>query len=154
MLRNVLVCMSGCLLLIAAGCAALSGENAGAAKGGGQAVIDLGNGVLQDTTTGLMWQAEKSPLFSDLEEARKYVAELRLGGFNDWRLPTIYELYEFNFTFDFKKTTKVNVDRKGSYWSAKEEGGGDVGAWEVEDQCELERSYVKYTKGYVRAVRL
>ena len=64
--------------------------------------IDNGDGTVTDTVTGLMWQ--KSPdLNGDgvinvndkltYDEALARAGMLRLGGYTDWRLPTIKELY-------------------------------------------------------------
>jgi len=153
MLKKMLFLMVSVLLGLSSGCAGVSNNNVGSGHTSGQAMVDLGNGVLKDAASGLMWQAEKGPVFTNVEDAKKYVAGLQLNGFSDWRLPSIYELYDFNFAFDFKDTGDISVDRKGAYWSASEEDGSGVGAWEVGDQCEVERNYVKYAKGRVRAVR-
>ncbi len=63
---------------------------------------DNGNGTVTDNHTGLMWS--KTPdldqngtiTYEDkvtYEQAKSYIAQLNLGGHNDWRLPTIKELY-------------------------------------------------------------
>ncbi len=63
---------------------------------------DNGNSTVTDLVTGLMWQ--KSPdmdgngiiNYSDkmfFDEALAYAASFNLAGYNDWRLPTIKELY-------------------------------------------------------------
>ena len=55
---------------------------------------DNGDGTVSDLNTGLMWQ--KTPDFDNLktwEEAGTYAENLELAGFDDWRLPTIKELY-------------------------------------------------------------
>lgn len=61
---------------------------------------DNGDGTVTDLNTGLMWQ--KTP---DLESEKTYSEALdgaksfRLGGYSDWRLPNIKELYSL---MDFK----------------------------------------------------
>jgi hypothetical protein len=146
--RNVIILTLAGLLLSAllAGCA---GRGSGKA-----AIVDLGNGIYEVPSSGRLWQAAKSgESFATLEEAQQYVARLDLGGYTDWRLPTIYELYDLYLISDLKKAGAVELDLKGNYWSGEKDGEGMVGAWELGDQCDPERRYYEKKKGYVRAVR-
>lgn len=58
--------------------------------------VDMGNGIINDTISGLMWTQKDS--FVDLghsvnwHDANNYVSNLTTGGYSDWRLPTILEL--------------------------------------------------------------
>ena len=53
---------------------------------------DNGDGTVTDLNTGLMWQqAFADPML--FEDADGYASNLRLGGYDDWRVPTIKELY-------------------------------------------------------------
>ncbi|WP_405571099.1 DUF1566 domain-containing protein [Winogradskyella sp. Asnod2-B02-A] len=54
---------------------------------------DNKNGTVTDLNTGLMWQ--KTPDFNrhNFYEAFDYVDDLEIGGYTDWRMPTIKELY-------------------------------------------------------------
>lgn len=54
---------------------------------------DTGDGTLTDTVTGLMWQQGHHEERVDWYTARQACAETRLGGFDDWRLPSIRELF-------------------------------------------------------------
>jgi len=59
---------------------------------------DNGDGTVTDKVTGLMWQQDMGRKMT-MAEAKKKVQELNLGGYNDWRIPNIKELYsliEFN----------------------------------------------------------
>ncbi len=47
----------------------------------------MGNGLCFDQATGLMWQIERGKRFSDINEMKKYLAGLQLGGFTNWYLP-------------------------------------------------------------------
>ncbi len=114
---------------------------------------DLGNGICHDTVAGLMWQKEKSPTIKSFAEAQLYVKSLNLGGYTDWRLPTVYELYDLNYLFDLHLNGNCNLDREGKYWSGEKDGEGLAGAWEISDQCDPERKYYPGTHGAVRAVR-
>lgn len=58
-----------------------------------------GKAVVKDEATGLFWQRAGSPGRLTFEEAHGYVSELRqtaLGGFSDWRLPTLEEALSLN----------------------------------------------------------
>lgn len=94
---------------------------------------DNGDGTVTDLNTGLMWQ--KTPDFKrhKFDEAREYVDDLETGGYTDWRLPTIKELYSlahFNGELvpDGKSTPYIDTkyfdfkyDRllfAGQYWSS------------------------------------
>lgn len=119
----------------------------------GAEIVDLGNGIVQEATSGRMWQKERSRSFRSLEEAQEYAAKLRLGGYTDWRLPTVYELYDLHYLFDLKKAEGLEMKLEGNYWSGEQDGEGMVGSWEIGDQCEPERQYFKKSWGYVRVVR-
>jgi len=49
----------------------------------------------QDGNTGLIWQDNKAVAQNEMmqEEAIAYCEELKLDGFEDWRLPTLKEAY-------------------------------------------------------------
>ncbi|RMF93074.1 MAG: DUF1566 domain-containing protein, partial [Planctomycetota bacterium] len=53
---------------------------------------DNGDGTITDLVTGLMWQKDPGEK-KTYAEAVAGAAECRLGGYDDWRLPTIKELY-------------------------------------------------------------
>jgi len=91
--------------------------------------------IATDSVTGLMWQDEP---YGDAEEeayltgsttqkvgtweyAKGHCTTLTLGGYHDWRLPTIYEL--LTLSDDTKLTAPYVVEgisnlSSGSYWSA------------------------------------
>ena len=59
---------------------------------------DNGDGTVSDLNTGLMWQKTTDATSDSLEgrvtwyEAEEYAKNLRLGGYSDWRVPSIKEL--------------------------------------------------------------
>jgi len=64
--------------------------------------------MIRDTSTGLMW--EDTPHVRETKitqpHAKEYCSELRLGGFEDWRLPTIHELLTIvDYRREFKQKT-------------------------------------------------
>ena len=114
---------------------------------------DLGNGICLDTVTGTMWQKVPSERINSLDEARNYAANVKLGGHQDWRLPSIYELYDINYIYDLRQGEGCPIEREGSYWSDEKDGEGMAGAWEIADQCDPERQYFPNSKGRVRVIR-
>lgn len=115
----------------------------------------LNDQVCRDNLSGQMWRIEKSKQkVSSLAEAEAFIARLnQTTEYKDWRLPTIYELYELNYLIDLHQGGDCLLDRDGHYWSGKKDGDGMVGAWEIADQCDPARQYFPGGKGYVRAVR-
>ena len=53
---------------------------------------DNGNGTVTDRLTGLVWQKADGGEMT-WEKAKAYAADLKLGGRDDWRLPTSMELF-------------------------------------------------------------
>ena len=53
---------------------------------------DLGNGIIKDNVTGLMWQKATATGTYTWQQAVDYCNNLSLGGYTDWYLPTILEL--------------------------------------------------------------
>jgi len=54
---------------------------------------DNGDGTVTDNNTGLMWQQTPETNKMTYIEAVEYVENLELGGYTDWRLPTIKESF-------------------------------------------------------------
>jgi hypothetical protein len=52
-----------------------------------------GDGTVNDLNTGLMWQQVPSSRGFSWKEAVEYCNELELGGYDDWRIPTLKELF-------------------------------------------------------------
>ncbi len=55
-------------------------------------VYEVKEDVVTDTKTGLMWQRKDAGKSMTHKEAVEYCEALKLGGYDDWRLPTIDEL--------------------------------------------------------------
>ncbi|MEM5948444.1 DUF1566 domain-containing protein [Spirochaetia bacterium 38H-sp] len=53
---------------------------------------DNGDGTVTDLVTGLMWEADMGEKMT-FDEAQEKAKTSRLGGYDDWRIPTIKELY-------------------------------------------------------------
>ncbi|MCP5106860.1 MAG: DUF1566 domain-containing protein [bacterium] len=52
-----------------------------------------GDGTVTDLNTGLMWQKAPDFVKRTVAEAGQYAESLSLAGYNDWRVPTIKELF-------------------------------------------------------------
>lgn len=57
------------------------------------AYADNGDGTVSDQVTGLTWSKAVDPEKVTLAEALRIADTLTLGGYTDWRVPTIKELY-------------------------------------------------------------
>ncbi len=57
---------------------------------------DNGDGTVTDEVTGLMWQQTPTSGSISWEEANEYCESLELAGYDDWRMPTLKELYSFS----------------------------------------------------------
>ncbi len=63
---------------------------------------DHEDGTVTDRVTGLMWSKGVDLQKVSLKEAEKLAGSLRLGGYDDWRVPTVKELYSL---VDFRGVT-------------------------------------------------
>jgi hypothetical protein len=153
------------------GTASNIGKNGGSyvrAIRGGQAgsLGNLVNGTITDTSTGLMWQQAGSSDPMNWEQALAYCEELNLGGYTDWRLPTIKELLSIadysrynpaiNTTYFPGTVSFLNWSTTNSslYWSSTTDAATTYFAWGVSFYYGFNYSGNKsYENGYVRAVR-
>ena len=53
---------------------------------------DASEGMWKDGATGLTWAVKDNGSSVNMNQAGEYCSNLRLGGFSDWRLPSIDEL--------------------------------------------------------------
>jgi len=110
------------------------------------------NGIVTDSTSGLEWEAEPAgPL--TWQEAMDYAATLRLGGHDDWRVPTIEELLTL---VDYSRVNPAtDLPRMPSewFWSSSSYAGSASTAWDVLFSPGLVNRYDKTNTYYVRCVR-
>lgn len=111
--------------------------------------------ICQEVKSGKMWQVDKKGGFSSLSEAERYAADLQLGGYNDWRLPTKEELFNLSHIFFWKRNNDCVMNRRGEYWTVSQKHEASLGHWEIDFACGPEYNYFKsiQPKGNVRAVR-
>jgi hypothetical protein len=73
---------------------------------------DNGDGTVTDLSTGLMWQKTPPNEHYTWDQAATYAEKLQLAGHDDWRMPTIKELYclvDFSGTMR-TRTPYINTD--------------------------------------------
>jgi len=142
------------LLFFLSGCEAHKATPSNAETETDAKLMDLGNGICRDASSGLMWVTQKSDYLLTAEEAKVYADQLELAGYDDWRLPTKNELYHLHDIFYWKKNGNCRMQTSGSYWYESEEENTAAGYWETYYLCSPEYKFVKTPdKGMVRAVR-
>ena len=138
-----------------AGCAAKENAQVSSEDGSDGFLRPLGQGICQDVRNGRMWQVERGGKFHSSQEAQQYVANLRLGGHSDWRMPTQAELFDLYYIYFWHNNGDCDLENKGNYWAMDDQGNPTVGHWETYYLCGPNFKYNESLrrKGYVRAVR-
>lgn len=101
------------LALALNGCAGSTEKSTSKNFFSGDRLVAIGNGICQDTKTGKMWQTGRSKKIGSLAEAKGYASALDAGGYEDWRLPTVTELYSLYMTFDLHQNSTCNLQAEG-----------------------------------------
>ncbi|WP_405604729.1 DUF1566 domain-containing protein [Polaribacter sp. Asnod1-A03] len=116
----------------------LYGQDANYLKGKEMSFKKNEDGTVSDLNSGLMWQEIPTTQGFDWQGAKEYVENLELGGYNDWRMPTLKELYSISDfskgwpylnTSCFSLVNNKHVDKSEQYWADNpyightEEGG-------------------------------
>ena len=120
---------------------------------------DTGNGIIKDDATGLMWQKATAPGTYTWDEARAYCSALALGGYTDWRLPTLEELYglvekSIPPPGPMINTAYFPISRSGNYWTSSLFSPGADFAFYVDfGYGNVFDGHYKNFKYFVRAVR-
>lgn len=102
------------------------GQDANYTSGAKMSYTNNGDSTITDNNTGLMWQQIPSSKPMTWEEAKKYCEELTLGGYTDWRMPSVKELYSIsNFAYgwpyidtNFFSLVQEELTKDEQYWSS------------------------------------
>jgi hypothetical protein len=116
---------------------------------------DNSDGTVTDKVTDLMWQQAGSSSNLTWEQSLAYCENLNLGGYTDWRLPTIKELRSL---VDFSRySPSINTtffpDTQTFYCSSTTYTKDTYNAWGVYFNDGYDGYGSKVNGGYVRAVR-
>ncbi len=125
------------------------------------------NGILTNHLTGIMWQDTQivtkrwvtivnfnNGNYSDTsgDTAATYCEELTLGGYNDWKLPTIYELFDVREEYFLNSTPTGQSYQEKSMWTQNEITKNSDAEWTIL-QNEIFTSHAKKTRVGVRCIR-
>jgi hypothetical protein len=97
-----------------------------------QASEPVPKGVFVDPKTKLMWTKKDNGLHVNWFSASEYAERLRLGGYEDWRLPTVEELeslYDPKNPGEFKVKPPVQLANR-FVWGVKQEGTGSASSFD------------------------
>ncbi|MCP3851968.1 MAG: DUF1566 domain-containing protein [Gammaproteobacteria bacterium] len=105
---------------------------------------DNHNGTITDNVTGLIWQKEMGKKLT-YQEAFKKAEGLTLGGYTDWRVPSIKELYSLiQFTGSVKGQKAINPFIDTKYFN-QPLGNSNKGEREIDAQTWSSTEYVGKT---------
>ncbi len=116
------------------------------------------NTMVKDIKNGLMW--EDTPHVQETKitqpRAMKYCSKLKIGEFNDWRLPTIQELLTI---VDYKRINPAlikefsYIEKESYYWSNTLVADADDEFWGVNFKRGASSKASEYYDRYARCVR-
>ena len=113
---------------------AFYGQDASYLKGKTMMYIDNADSTISDENTGLMWEEIPIPDGLTWDEAVLYCENLKLAGYDDWRMPSLKELFsisDFGRGWPYIDTTYFKlasgiVDKSEQFWSSNKYVGSTV----------------------------
>lgn len=149
----------------------LYGQDASYLAGDEMNYQDNDDGTITDLNTGLMWQQTPSSEDFTWQEAVDYCQELELADYEDWRIPSLKELFSISdfalgwpylntdyFDLASGQVTKDEQFWSGNYYVGVTVEGGSASAFGVNHVTGHIKAYSAEARGpeggkYVRAVR-
>lgn len=103
----------------------LYGQDANYLRGVEMSFEDNGDGTITDTNTGLMWQQTPPAEGMTWYQAKEYCENLEFGGYDDWRMPTLKELFSIsNFSEgwpyidrEYFDLSSEHISKDEQYWA-------------------------------------
>lgn len=147
------------------------GQDANYLSGEEMIYLDNDDGTITDLNTGLKWQQVPSSSDYTWQEAVDYCENLEFAGYDDWRMPSLKELFsisDFNYGWpyldtDYFSLASGDVTKDEQYWSSNyyvgvTVEGGSASAFGVNHVTGHIKAYSAEASGpvggkYVRAVR-
>ncbi len=109
--------------------------------------VDNGDGTVTDLVTGLMWQQDPGEKMT-FAQALAAADSFALGGHDDWRLPTIKELYSLiDFTGVTAQSAATSIPYIDADFFAFEYGDESAGERFIDSQFATSTLYVSTTMG-------
>jgi len=121
-----------------------------------ESYTDNGDGMVTDDVTGLVWQKVVSPTIYIQSAGFAYCAGLSLGGYADWRVPSIVELMSIVDPGQFSSSidNAIFPDTPSSFfWTSTPSAGANGEAWSVVFDVGAPQYAGVLESGYVRCVR-
>lgn len=114
--------------------------------------------IVKDPKTNLMWEDTPHVREAKIRQPRSviYCKELTVGGFEDWRLPTIHELLTI---IDYARISPAilrefsYVEDESFYWTKTHVADEDDAFWGVNFKRGYSSKASEYYDRYVRCVR-
>ena len=108
---------------------------------------DNGDGTISDLVTGLMWIKQRGPAVS-WQQAMDGAKDCRVGGYTDWRAPSIKELYSLiDFNGWVQRTEKDSVPFINTEYFEFKFGDNSKGQRIIDCQDWSATTYVDTTMG-------
>ena len=126
-------------------------------RGVAEPFTDNGDGTVTDNRTGLMWQKVEQAAAIAWEDGFAAASALRLGGYDDWRMPNIKELRSIHSDAVVRPTIDTKYfpgTAAAIFWSSTTQiGQNGVTAWTIDFNFGVVSYNPKTDRLHLRAVR-
>ncbi|MCI0603386.1 DUF1566 domain-containing protein [bacterium] len=101
--------------------------------------LNNGDGTVTDSLTNLMWAARDNVTDIDWHEAKEFCDQYHVGGFSDWRLPTLPELRSlYDERVSHHVTAAIDVSQLLLWSSEFDESSENAKVYNLGDGSDLE----------------